>query len=783
MELNRRDVLGLISSSALYALLPTPVKGFSEQAAGITPGKDGWEKATCRFCGVGCGVLARADADGNIAEVVGDAANPVNRGMLCIKGYSLPMIATGEDRLTTPLIRKNGKLEPATWDEALDLVAAKFKETLAKHGPTAVAMYGSGQWSITDGYAALKWFKAGMGSNNLEGNSRLCMASAQFGLMTSFGSDEPMGCYDDFDVCDAAVLWGNNMAENHPVLFSRLLANKGGRPDSVRIVELATRDTPTTPFCDQSFRFAPQSDLAIANGILHLLVRRGQVDREFVARHTVIKRGREKPGYGLEDGFSFKDEPTPATWEEYVRFLDDYTPERVAQISGMAAADLEKLADLYGDPKVRVVSLWCMGVNQHTRGTWMNNLIYNLHLVTGKIGTPGSTPFSLTGQPSACGTVREVGTQAHRLPADMVVTNPEHRAKAAKIWKVPVERINPTPGYHTVEMFRALDRGDVKALWVQVTNPFASLPNAGRYIAGAKKEGRFLVVSDVYPTTTTELADVVLPSAMWIEREGLFGNSERRTQHWKRIAAPPAGCLPDDWQIIEVARRMGYGDLFPKAKDGYVRALYEEYRSFTLGTGKDLASYDDLVKSRGLRWPVVDGKETARRYVEGSDPYVKPGEKLRFYKGEGGRAAVVWARPYEPPAESPDAAYPFWLTTGRVLEHWHTGSLTRRMPRLHRAVPEGFVEMHPEDALALGLRDGDAVRLTSRRGELVLPYRREAKGKPAKGTVFVPFFDEGKLANVLTLDAYCPLSAQPDYKKCAVKLAKIAAKGEGDEEG
>ncbi|HEX9081602.1 MAG TPA: molybdopterin dinucleotide binding domain-containing protein, partial [Holophagaceae bacterium] len=296
-----------------------------------------------------------------------------------------------------------------------------------------------------------------------------------------------------------------------------------------------------------------------------------------------------------------------------------------------------------------------------------------------------------------------------------------------------------------------------------------------RYRAGAKKgDGRFIVVSEVYPTESTAFADVILPSAMWVEREGMFGNTERRTQHWHKLADPPKGCLPDDWQILEVARRMGLGHLFPSDPKTYVKDLYEEYRQFTLGTGHDLASYEELESHRGLRWPVVNGKETLRRYVEGEDPYVKPGEGISFYKNHatGGRA-VIWLRPYEPAAEPPDADHPFWLCTGRVLEHWHTGTLTRRIPQLNRAVPEAYAEVHPDDAARLGLQEGQPVRLVTRRGSLVLPARLRGRGSVQKGEVFVPFFDEQRLVNELTLDSYCPISAEPDYKKCAVRLERV----------
>jgi nitrate reductase (cytochrome) len=415
------------------------------------------------------------------------------------------------------------------------------------------------------------------------------------------------------------------------------------------------------------------------------------------------------------------------------------------------------------------MSFWCMGFNQHTRGTWINNLVYNIHLLLGKIATPGNSPFSLTGQPSACGTVCEVGTLTNRLPHG-VVNNEKDRKHAAEIWGVPAERIPAKPTYHTVEMFRALDRGDIRFIWIQVTNPMVTMPKLKRYRDGAKKDGRFVVVSDVYPTPTTDVADVVLPSAMWIEREGMFGNSERRTQHFERMLKPPGEAMSDAWQMIEVARRLGFEKLFPWTEETHIEEIWKEYRRFQAGPEHEMASYEELRRRPGVIWPFVNGQETKWRYNAKYDPAAKDGT-FDFY-GKPDRRAWIWFRPYEPPPEVPDAEYPFWLNTGRVVEHWHSGSMTRRIPILHQAVPHAYVELHPEDAQRLGIRNGDRVRLTSRRGTLVLPAEIDGRGRPAEGQVFVPFFDEGLLINELTLDAYCPISAQPDYKKCAVKVAR-----------
>ncbi|MEZ6127415.1 MAG: molybdopterin-dependent oxidoreductase [Planctomycetaceae bacterium] len=739
-----------------------------------------WDKAPCRYCGTGCGVEV-AVRDNKVVAVRGDEKSPVNKGLLCAKGYHLPGMLYGEDRLTHPLKRdESGQLQKISWDEALDLIATKFRTTLEEDGPEAVAMYGSGQWTIYDGYAASKWVKGGMRSNNLDPNARLCMASAVMGFVTQFQSDEPMGCYDDLDVGDDFILWGNNMAEMHPVLFSRMLENKRLHP-GVRIVDIGTRWTPTSDFADLYIQIKPGSDLALANGILHELLQEDKIDHAFINENVIFKRGIEdldQIGYGCfddqKDSYTFRDEAKDSSLDELREFVKDYTPEKVSELTGVAKGQIQALAAIYGNLRRGTVSMWCMGVNQHVRGTWMNNLINDLHLITGKISRPGANPFSLTGQPSACGTAREVGTLSNRLPADMVVMNEEHRAKAEQIWKLEPGTINPKPGLHTVDMFRALARGDVKAMWIQVTNPWVTLPNLNRF-ERKPGDGRFIVVSDIYPTPTTEIADLILPSAAWVEREGMFGNTERRTQAWKKMVDPPGEAKEDAWQIMQVAKRMGMGHLFPWADDDdWHRPMFDEYRSFTTGVGKDLATYDQLHEHRGLRWPVVDGRETRYRYAAGHDPYVKKPRGVHFYKAKGyGEKAAFWLRPYHPPAEVPDDEYPFWLCTGRILEHWHTGSMTRRVKQLHQAVPAAYVELNRADALELNISTGDQVRISSRRGNLVMEARVDERGKPPRRSLFVPFFDEAKLVNVLTLDAMDNISKEPDYKKCAVKIEKV----------
>ncbi len=797
MAVSRREFLKLAGSSAVAAagtalLLPGLTLG-DAQAQDVT-----WDKAPCRFCGTGCGVLV-GTSGGKITAIKGDPASPVNRGLLCVKGYNLLKIHTARDRLTVPLLRVGPKstegkatFRRISWDQALDLMASKVKAAQTSAGEASVAMFGSGQWTIWEGYAAVKLYKGGLRSHNIEPNARHCMASAVAAFMNTFGIDEPAGNYEDFEHADAFVLWGANMAEMHPMLWGRVVDRKLSSPGA-KIINLTTISNRCSEMADEEIIFKPQSDLAIANGIARIILQRGAQNTEFIEKYAAIRSGKTNIGYGVQDKFAFDDEAKPATLEEYGKLVAEYTPERVQEISGVSPDALERLASVYSDPKIKVMSLWTMGVNQHTRGTWMNNLIYNLHLLTGKISEPGNSPLSLTGQPSACGTCREVGTFSHRLPADMVVANPEHRKITEEIWGLPPGTIPEKPGYHAVELFRAMDRGEIKFMWVQVSNPFQDFPNLTRYRKAATRDDCFVVVSDIYPTRSTELADLILPSATWVEKEGAFGNTERRTQFWRKMIDAPGEAKSDLWQTVELAKRLGHEKLFSYDKSKYPippghpasdtsqtagfyleKALFEEYRRFGLGKAHDLAPFDVYHQNNGLIWPVVNGKETKWRFREGNDPYVKAGQGIRFYGNEklDGKA-VIWLRPYEPAAETPDSSYPMWLCTGRVLEHWHSGTMTRRIPDLLKAYPYATANLHPEDAKLYGISAGDRVRISSRRGSVEVYVEIGGRVTPQKGMVYVPWFDEDVMINFVTLDAFCPISKQTDFKKCAVKLEKV----------
>ena len=765
------------------ACIAQPVPG------GVSALEIKWSKAPCRFCGTGCGVMVGVK-DGQVVATHGDMQAEVNRGLNCVKGYFLSKIMYGDDRLTTPLMRKRngvfdkeGEFEPVSWDEAFDVMAEKCKQVLREKGPTAVGMFGSGQWTIFEGYAATKLMRAGFRSNNLDPNARHCMASAAFAFMRTFGMDEPMGCYDDFEHADAFVLWGSNMAEMHPILWTRLADRRLGHPH-VKVAVLSTFTHRSMDLADIPIVFKPGTDLAILNYIANHIIKTGPRQRSVRARPRDLHERRDR--HRLRPAAR----PSARDGRQGRRRRRQDGADRLRRVQGVGVGIhagkggrscpawsrefLEELAELYADPGRKVMSLWTMGFNQHVRGVWANQMVYNIHLLTGKISEPGNSPFSLTGQPSACGTAREVGTFAHRLPADMVVTNPEHRAHAEEIWQLPHGLLPDKPGYHAVEQDRMLKDGKLEFLL-----------GAGQQqrAGGAQQQPARPIPATATRTTSSSCptpirrsprmsADLILPAAMWVEKEGAYGNAERRTHVWHQLvqaqgrgALRPlaarrvlealhhrrglAGGNPRRQSRSTGARRCstcssgtamstipGSASSTPttrthEAKEfGFYlqKGLFEEYAAFGRGHGHDLAPYDRYHEVRGLRWPVVDGKETQWRYREGYDPYVKPGEGVRFYGRPDGKA-VILAVPYEPPAESPDDEYDLWLVTGRVLEHWHSGSMTMRVPELYKAFPGARCFMNADDARKRGINQGAEVRIVSRRGE-IRSRRRDAGPQP-----------------------------------------------------
>ncbi len=846
MKLTRREFVkaNAAAAAAAAAGITLPAgKALAARDASIR-----WDKAPCRFCGTGCSVLV-GTRNGRVVATQGDPDAPVNKGLNCIKGYFLSKIMYGKDRLTTPLLRKrNGKFdkegdfEPVSWDEAFDIMAEKWKAAIRrsmeenKGKPveqltSRVGMFGSGQWTVWEGYAASKLYKAGFRSNNIDPNARHCMASAVGAFIRGFGSDEPMGCYDDLENADVFVLWGSNMAEMHPILWSRLTDTRLTKP-GCEVHVLSTYENRCFELADNPIVFVPQTDLAILNYIANYIIQNKAYNEEFIKKHVNFNQATTDIGYGLRPEHPLeKKAKNPGvgkfhkiSFEEYAKSVEPYTLEYVSELSGVPKDKLERLAKVYADPDRKVMSLWTMGFNQHTRGVWVNGLLYNVHLLMGKISEPGNSPFSLTGQPSACGTAREVGTFAHRLPADYVVKKKSHRDLAEKIWKLPEGTIPGKVGYHAVLQNRMLKDGKLNAYWVMCNNNMQAAANLNEETwPGYRNPENFIVVSDPYPTVTAMAADLILPTAMWTEKEGAYGNAERRTQFWRQQVKAPGEAKSDLWQIMEFSKRFkveevwpeeliakkpeyrgktlfeilfrnGQVDKFPyehgtvKDEEGNVydndesehfgfyvqKGLFEEYRRFQFEgpkKGHELAPFDVYHRVRGLRWPVIDGKETLWRYREGYDPYVPKGEGVRFYGRKDGRANIISA-PYEPPAESPDKEYDLWLCTGRILEHWHSGSMTRRVPELYRAFPDAVIFMNPDDARERGLRRGMPAKVISRRGEITARVETRGRNRPPRGLIFVPWFDAGRLINKCTLDATDPLSKETDYKKCAVKVVR-----------
>jgi nitrate reductase NapA len=920
MGLSRRDFLKNSIAGATAATVGMPLSKQAEAA--VKAGESGWQwdKGVCRFCGTGCGIMI-ATKGGRIVATKGDPDAPVNKGLNCVKGYFNGKINYGKDRLTQPLLRmtdgkfdKKGKFTPISWEQAIDIMEEKMRWAMKEKGPHGISIFGSGQYTIHEGYAAAKLMKAGFRSNNIDPNARHCMASAVVGFMQTFGIDEPQGNYDDIEHTDTAVLWGANMAEMHPILWSRI-TNRRLTHSKMKVVNLSVYGNMSSDIADIEIIFSPSGDLAIQNYIAREIVKRDAIDHDFVKKHTVFATGPYDIGYGFRpknaDKFAsaaemeiVKNEQSHVidkweaiaqrkkegevveqkntgsamkdwaiSFEDFKTALEPYTLEFTAAVAkgdpdepmDEFKAKLQALADLYCEKGRKVVSYWTMGFNQHQRGSWVNEQAYMNHLLTGRQCKPGDGAFSLTGQPSACGTAREVGTFAHRLPSDMVVMNPKHRAITEKVWKLPAKTINPQMGSHFVKIMRDLEDGGILFSWTQVNNPWQNTANVNHWIKGAREMNNFIVVADAYPGVSAKVADLILPAAMINEKWGAYGNAERRTQVWRQQILPPGQARGDLWMTLELSKRfklkdvwgeqkipglkapgfedgklpsvmdeavkMGYtpestlydvlfatpenkkykwpdnavasghgNHIADLLKDGWFpeKALFEEYRQFGVGHGHDLAPFDvyHSAKVRGLKWPVVekDGKwvETPWRNNEQYDPYVKAGSGFDFYGNNGQKMmtgdldknigpdktvdisgkAKIYFRPYASPVEKPDANYDLWLCTGRVLEHWHSGTMTRRVPELHRAVPNAVCWIHPKDAEAKGLKRNDLVWIESRRGKVKVRLETGGRNRMPRGMVYVPWFDEGVLINKVTLDATCPLSKETDYKKCSVKIYK-----------
>ncbi|MEU9121534.1 bifunctional nitrate reductase/sulfite reductase flavoprotein subunit alpha [Streptomyces sp. NPDC048506] len=717
-------------------------------------------RTACSYCGVGCGIVLDVATDGQgrrtVRRAAGDKAHPANRGRLCTKGATSAELLAAPGRLSTALVRADRGDEPAptAMETAIRQTARRLREIVDGHGPDALALYVSGQMTLEAQYLANKLAKGFVRTRHIESNSRLCMASAGSGYKLSLGADGPPGSYQDFEHAEVFLVIGSNMADCHPILFLRMMERvKAG----AKLIVVDPRRTATAAKADLFLQVAPGTDLALLNGLLRLLVEDGRIDTAFIAEYT--------------EG-----------WEAMEEFLADYPPAVVAEITGIPEEDLRRAAGWIGAAGAWM-SCWTMGLNQSTHGTWNTNALVNLHLATGAICRPGSGPFSLTGQPNAMGG-REMGYMGPGLPGQRSALVAEDRAFTEELWGLGAGTLREDDGGRgTVEMFRRMADGDVKACWIICTNPVASVANRRTVIEGLEA-AEFVVAQDVFAETETNAyADVVLPAAMWAESEGVMVNSERNLTLVRQAADPPGEAWPD-WRIIaRIACEMGYEDAFDYHS---AEEIFEEIkRAWNPKTGYDLrgVSYERL-RGTPVQWPsaAADGPDrnpvrylndgVSQRLVERPD-----GSRPRLaFPTASGRAAF-FARPHLPPAEIPDDDFPYVLNTGRLQHQWHTLTKTGKVAALGKLNPGPFVEIHPRDAEALGVAEGDAVEVASRRGRAVLPAVLTDRVRP--GNCFAPFhwndlFGEYLSVNAVTHDAVDPISFQPEFKVCAVSLARVA---------
>lgn len=711
-------------------------------------------RSVCPYCGVGCGIVMSV-ADGKVSKVSGDKQHPSNFGRLCTKGLTAHLPLTAAGRMEDAYARQQRNQQPlrTSIDQAIAETATRLRGIIDQHGPDAVALYVSGQMSLEAQYLANKLAKGFIRTRHIESNSRLCMASAGSGYKLSLGADGPPGSYQDFEHADVFLVIGANMADCHPILFLRLLDRiKAG----AKLIVVDPRRSATADKADLFLQVRPGSDMALLNGLLHLLHRNGHTNPDFIACHT--------------EG-----------WDELPAFLDDYRPERVAAITGLAEADIIKAAEWIGSAR-NWMSCWTMGLNQSIHGTWHTNAICNLHLATGAICRPGSGPFSLTGQPNAMGG-REMGYMGPGLPGQRSALAENDRAFVEQQWQLAPGSLRSEGGEGTVALFEQMKAGEVKACWIICSNPVASVANRQQVIDGLHKAELVITQDAFLDTETNRYADILLPAALWAEGEGVMISSERNLTLMPRAVEPPGQSLPD-WQIIaRVACAMGYADAFDYAD---AEAVYEEIRRFhNPATGYDLRGigYAEL-REQPRQWPCAPGRDSDRSPLR----YLNDGSsQVLLHDAQGQRPALAFptasgkarffARPWLPAPELPNDDYPMVLNTGRVQHQWHTLTKTGKVPALNKLEPGPFVEIHPEDAARLGVAEKDQVAIRSRRGQAVLPARISDRVMP--GNCFAPFHWNDVVGvqlaiNAVTCDAVDPLSLQPAFKHCAVALERVA---------
>jgi ferredoxin-nitrate reductase len=694
--------------------------------------------STCCYCGVGCGVVINKEKNGTIS-LEGDQNHPVNKGMLCSKGLNLHYTVNDKsDRLLYPQMRYNKSmpLQRVTWDEAMERTAAVFKTFIEKYGPDSVAFYASGQCLTEEYYVLNKLMKGFIGSNNIDTNSRLCMSSAVAAYKIALGEDCVPVCYDDIELADCFLVTGANPAWCHPILWRRVEAHKAAHPE-VKLIVVDPRVTDSCAVADLHLQINPGTDIILNHAIGRLLMENGFVDADFVTKHT--------QGY-----------------EDYARSVFGRTINEAAEICGIKEASIRLAAQYIGEAK-GFISMWTMGLNQSSVGVNKNLSLINLNLITGKIGKPGSGPFSLTGQPNAMGG-REVGGMSNMLPAHRDLNNPQHRQEMQNFWGGTI--ISPKPGFTATEIFEALNDGRLKAVWIICTNPLTSLPNV-RLAEEALKKAKFVVVQEISnKPETLKFADVILPAAAWTEKEGTMTNSERRISYLAKVLEPPGEALPDMEITCRFAQKMGFSGFdFASAA-----AVFKEHARLTAKTNIDISSldYGILKAQKTIQWPYFKRslpQGTFRLFTD--NQFYTPSKK-----------AVIKEVSDDFLSEKPDTDFPFVLTTGRIRDQWHTMSKTGKVSKLNKHIYESYLEIHPEDAATLNIKNEDLVTIKSRRGEVRVKAKLSSAIKP--GVVFLPMH-WGKIlnsdlnrANNLTNDLVDPVSKEPDFKFCAVRVEKYS---------
>ena len=690
-----------------------------------------WVRSTCGYCGVGCGLYIGVK-DGKPVYTKGDPAHPVNKGTLCPKGLSEHEMVQSENRFTRPQIRKNGQLVPTSWDDVFKKTSDKFKDIQAKHGNKAIAVVSTGQLLTEEFYTLGKFVQMGLKTNNYDGNTTLCMASAVMGYKQTFGSDGPVGCYEDFSYADTIMLIGANIADNHPILKLHIAKNKKITGKKPTIIVVDPRFSKTAKMADIYVPLKPRSDLALMNGLAYIILEQGWENEKFINERTT--------GYK----------------EFRKHIMENYKPQDVANITGIEVKDLYNLARVYAKSPA-AMSAWTMGVNQSSIGTDTVSAICNLALITGNLGRKGATALSITGQCNAMGT-RETGFTSS-IPGYRNFASSYDREEYASIANIPVEDVPTARGYSYPQIIDAIDKGEIKALWLVATNPLISFPDQKK-LRRALNKLDFLVVQDAFKSETALKADAVFSAATWSEKEGTYTNSERRCNYAKK-AVEPLGDTKSDFDIIlEFSSYFGLKDkLYPNWQEPL--DAFNEWKKLSEGRLCDYTgmTYELIEKLGGIQWPCNSKNPTgtARLYSEDMPCNTEDGK------------AKLLPLDWKPMSENQTSSFPLILNTGRTVEQWHTRTKTKTISILNDLAPEAWIEINPEDAKKLEVKSGDRLDISSTRGKINDIIVRESQNVRV-GNVFIPFHFNEQLINTITIGEFDPKSFEPNYKQCAVQL-------------